>query len=133
MTGRAGLQGRRGDVVRGFTETRNVVSVEESIVEIRTTFGQRAAAEACAGRLVEERLAACVQVDGPVRSVYRWHGRVEAADEFRCTCKTTAERAQACVAAIERWHDYETPEVILSPVTATPAYASWVRASVAAG
>jgi periplasmic divalent cation tolerance protein len=109
------------------------VSVEESIVEIRTTFGQRAAAEACAGRLVEERLAACVQVDGPVRSVYRWNGRVETAEEFRCTCKTTVERAQACVAAIERGHDYETPEIILSPVTATPAYASWVRVSVAGG
>jgi uncharacterized protein involved in tolerance to divalent cations len=43
------------------------------------------------------------------------------------------ERAQACVAAIERGHDYETPEIILSPVTATPAYASWVRVSVAGG
>lgn len=109
------------------------MSVEESIVEIRTTFGQRAAAEACAGRLVEERLAACVQVDGPVRSVYRWNGRVETVEEFRCTCKTTAERAQACVAAIEHGHDYKTPEIILSPVTATPAYASWVRVSVAGG
>lgn len=110
-----------------------VVSIEHAIVEIRTTFGGRAAAEACAGRLVEERLAACVQVDGPVRSVYRWRGGVETAEEFRCTCKTSVERAPACVAAIERGHDYETPEIILSRVTATAAYASWVRASVADG
>ncbi len=111
----------------------NVVNSEDAIVEIRTTFGGRAAAEACAGRLVGERLAACVQVDGPVHSAYRWGGGVEVAEEFRCTCKTTAERAAACVAAIEGSHDYETPEVILSRVTATPAYASWVRASVAEG
>lgn len=107
-----------------------IVDSEDAIVEIRTTFGGRAAAEACADRLVEKRLAACVHVDGPVRSVYRWRGGVEVAEEFRCTCKTTAERAAACVAAIARCHEYETPEVILSRVTATPAYASWVRASV---
>lgn len=108
-----------------------IVSTEDAIVEIRTTFGGRAAAEACAARLVGERLAACVQVDGPVRSVYRWGGGVETAEEFRCTCKTTAARAPACIAAIESVHEYETPEVILSHAAATAAYASWVRASVA--
>ena len=106
------------------------MSVEESIVEIRTTFGQRAAAEACAGRLVEERLAACVQVDGPVRSVYRWNGRVETAEEFRCTCKTSVARAAACSAAILGVHEYATPELLVVVAQASPAYAAWVRAEV---
>ena len=101
------------------------------LVEIRTTFAAREAAEACAARLVAERVAACVQIDGPVTSVYRWQGRVETATEWRCTCKTTAARAAACRAAIRGLHDYATPEIIEMPAIATPAYAAWVRGSVA--
>ena len=101
-----------------------------SIIEIRTTFGARADAEACAARLVEQRLAACVQVEGPVRSTYRWQAAVEVAEEFRCTCKTTRERVQACVESLTSQHPYQTPEVLCSEVTATPAYAMWVRESV---
>ena len=101
-----------------------------TIVEIRTTFRSRAAAEACAERLVSDRLAACVQVDGPVRSTYRWRGAVESAEEFRCTCKTSSDRADDCTEAIRRSHDYETPELIVAMVSASTAYAAWVHASV---
>jgi periplasmic divalent cation tolerance protein len=104
----------------------------QSIVEIRTTFGTRADAEACAARLVTLRLAACVQVDGPVSSTYRWQSAVEVAEEFRCTCKTTGERADACIEALTAGHPYQTPEVIRAEVRASTAYAGWVRASVAA-
>ena len=103
-----------------------------SIVEIRTTFGTRADADACAVRLVGQRLAACVQVDGPVQSTYWWQAAVERAEEFRCTCKTTPDRAQACIEALTRNHGYQTPEVIRVDVSASAAYAAWVRASVAA-
>jgi periplasmic divalent cation tolerance protein len=105
----------------------------DSIVELRTTFGRRDAAEACATRLVAERLAACVQIDGPVSSSYRWQGRVERSEEFRCTCKTTVERAEACAAAMLQQHDYDVPELIRRVVTASSAYAAWVRESVAGG
>jgi periplasmic divalent cation tolerance protein len=104
-----------------------------SLVEIRTTFGTRADAEACAARLVERRLAACVQVDGPIRSTYRWQAVVEVAEEFRCTCKTTPDRAEACIEEVSSVHPYETPEVILAEVRTSAAYAAWVRASVASG
>jgi len=102
----------------------------ETIVEIRTTFGDRAAAEACADRLVRERLAACVQLDGPVASTYAWRGAVETTVEWRCTCKTTPERADACRAAIVAAHSYELPEIVITTVVAAPAYAAWVRESV---
>lgn len=102
------------------------------ITEIRTTFPTRDAAEACANRLVAERLAACVQIDGPVHSTYRWQDAVESAAEWRCTCKTTPARAAACVAAIVAQHPYTTPEVLVQESMATPAYAAWVRESVAA-
>jgi periplasmic divalent cation tolerance protein len=101
------------------------------LVEISTTFATREAAEACAARLVADHMAACVQIDGPVTSVYRWRGRVESAAEWRCVCKTTAARAAACRAAILSLHDYSTPQVIEMPATATPAYAAWVRGCVA--
>ncbi|MFM7109294.1 MAG: divalent-cation tolerance protein CutA [Planctomycetaceae bacterium] len=104
-----------------------------AIVEIRTTLGDRAAADALAARLVRERLAACVQLDGPVVSTYAWRGGVETAPEWRCTCKTTPGRAAACRAAIVAGHPYETPEIIESPAVASTAYAAWVRESVGDG
>lgn len=102
----------------------------DAIIEIRTTFQRRDDALACAERLVRERFAACVQVDGPITSVYRWEGTVETTEEFRCTCKTSRQRATDCTAAILAAHAYQTPEVIISEARATPAYANWVRASV---
>jgi periplasmic divalent cation tolerance protein len=101
------------------------------LVEIRTTFASRAAAEACAAWLVAERVAACVQIDGPVTSVYRWQAAVETATEWRCTAKTSPARAAACRAALVARHEYQTPEIISAVAHASAAYAAWVRASVA--
>ena len=102
----------------------------DTIVELRTTFSARDRAAACARRLVDGRFAACVQVEGPVTSVYRWQGAVEQAEEFRCTCKTSRRRAPDCSAAILGLHGYRTPELIVTESSATPAYAAWVRSSV---
>ena len=101
-----------------------------AIVEIRTTVGDRAAAESLAARLVGGRLAACVQIDGPVSSTYAWRGAVETTTEWRCTCKTTPERAAACRAAIRAAHPYELPEIIECAAAADEAYATWVRDGV---
>lgn len=101
-----------------------------TVVEIRTTFSSQDRAAACARRLIDERLAACVQIDGPMTSVYRWRGAVETTREFRCTCKTSEIRAAACVTAILSSHEYETPEMIVTVAQASPAYAAWVEAEV---
>lgn len=111
-------------------EHRPIDVAEGGFVEIRTTFGDRAAADTCARRLVAERLAACVQVDGPIVSTYAWRGTVETATEWRCSCKTTASRAADCRAVIATNHPYETPEIIESAIVAAGAYAAWLRASV---
>ncbi len=100
------------------------------LVEIRTTFDSRDAAMGCAERLVRDCLAACVQVDGPVTSTYVWNGALEQAEEWRCGCKTTRAMSDACVAAILAGHGYETPQVVVIPVEATPAYAAWVDTAV---
>ena len=102
-----------------------------ALVEIRTTCATEEAAAALAARLVRDRLAACVQIDGPVCSTYVWKGRPETATEWRCTCKTTMTRSADCAAAIAAGHTYETPEIIITPITASAAYAAWVRESVA--
>ncbi len=102
-----------------------------AIVEIRTTFDSRAAADACADRIVAGRLAACVQVEGPVGSTYRWRGAVETAAEWRCTIKTTAAAADRCIEAILAAHPYENPELLVSHPLTTQRYAAWVRDSVA--
>lgn len=106
--------------------------LESGIVEICTTFGSCQDASACAERLVANRLAACVQVDGPVTSTYRWQSAVETAEEWRCTCKTTFGRREACVAAIVGAHPFQTPQVTVAPVDTNAAYAAWVRESVEA-
>jgi periplasmic divalent cation tolerance protein len=100
------------------------------LVEIRTTFGSRDAALACAARLVRDRLAGCVQVDGPVISTYAWQGAIERADEWRCTCKTTSAAREACVAVILADHPYDTPQIVVVPVEASAAYAKWVHETV---
>lgn len=101
-----------------------------AIVEIHTTFPSRDEAERCGRKLVEDRLAACVQVAGPVTSIYRWSGAIETAAEFRCTCKTTAARAADCCAAIRGLHPYDVPEILSVMCTASADYARWVEESV---
>jgi periplasmic divalent cation tolerance protein len=110
--------------------TGPAIDAGDEIVEIRTTFDAAAAAETGATTVVRDRLAACGQIDGPIRSTYRWQGAVETATEWRCTFKTTVARSAACQAAIAAAHSYETPEIILVRAIASPAYAAWVRASV---
>lgn len=102
----------------------------QPLVEVRTTFPDRLRAEACARRLLEEGLAACVQIDGPVTSVYRWQGRIECAEEWRCTCKTTPAAAPACAAALVADHPYDLPEVLVARVEGGDAYGRWVADGV---
>lgn len=99
------------------------------ISEIRTTIGERKAAEEIARRLVEDRLAACVQIDGGIDSVYRWKDAVEHGVEWRLTVKTSLDRTAACVASLVAHHAYEVPEVLVTEVVASKAYADWVLRS----
>lgn len=87
-----------------------------------------AVAEGLARSLVEERLAACVNVVPGVRSFYRWEGRVETAGELLLVVKTRADRAAALAARVRELHPYELPEVLELPaVGGSPAYLDWLR------
>ncbi len=87
----------------------------------------RASAEKLALAIVEKRLAACVNILSPCRSMYRWEGKIEDVEEHPVLIKTTVERYPALEAAIRAAHPYELPEIIAVPLAAgLPAYLEWV-------
>jgi len=82
--------------------------------------------------LVEERLAACVNVSSPIRSVYRWQGKLTDDEEVLLVIKTTRELFDPLRRAVEKLHSYQVPEVICLPVIdGAPNYLNWIGASVA--
>lgn len=81
------------------------------------------------GRIaVEERLAACINILAPCRSIYRWNGGVEEAHEVPALFKTRADRADALIARIAELHSYDVPAAVAWPIEAAwPDYAEWVE------
>lgn len=99
------------------------------ILLVMTNMPDQASAEMLASALVEQRVAACVNVLAPVRSVYRWKGEVEAASEVPLLIKTTAVRYPMLEQAILAGHPYELPEIVAVSVEhGLPAYLDWVAA-----
>jgi periplasmic divalent cation tolerance protein len=102
-------------------------------VQVLTTAGSEEEAGRIASLLVERRLAACVQVVGPVVSRYRWQGEVEEEREWQCLAKTTRLAYAAVEAAIREAHSYDEPEIIATPIVAgSPGYLAWIDENVGA-
>jgi periplasmic divalent cation tolerance protein len=92
-----------------------------------TNLPDRDSAGRLAHALIEKRLAACVNVLSPCRSVYRWQGKTEDAEEFPMLIKTTLARYPELEAAIRAGHPYELPEIIAVPLAGGfPGYLEWV-------
>jgi periplasmic divalent cation tolerance protein len=103
-----------------------------SALLVLTNVPQRAAAERLADLLVEKKLAACVNILAPCRSVYRWQGAVQHDEEHPMLIKTTSERYAALEQALRAGHPYELPEIIAVPIErGLPAYLAWVAAETA--
>lgn len=101
-------------------------------VQVLTAAGSREEADAIAAALLDARLAACVQIVGPMQSRYRWQGRIESAEEWLCLVKTTAAASAGAVAAIARVHSYDTPEITVTAIVGGGAsYLAWIDAEVA--
>ena len=101
---------------------------------VLTNLPDRAAAERLADILIEKRVAACVNILAPCRSVYRWKGAVQHDEEHPLLIKTAAERYPDLEAAIRAAHPYELPEIIAVPIErGLPAYLEWLAAEAAPG
>ena len=95
---------------------------------VLVTVSSREEAERIAEPLVGEQLAACVNVVGPIRSIYRWQGAVQRDDEHLLLIKTTRARYAALEARVRALHSYDVPEVIALPIEMGSAdYLGWIR------
>jgi periplasmic divalent cation tolerance protein len=98
------------------------------IVIVLTTVPVGDQGEIIARALVEERLAACVNVHDPMTSLYRWQGALEREVERQVVIKTTRDRVPAIHARLMELHSYELPEFLVLPVAdGSTAYLDWVR------
>ena len=97
------------------------------LVVVLTTMPDDHRADELARTIVEERLAACVNVMSPMTSTYRWKGAVEREPERQLVLKTTRARLKALEARVRALHPYELPEfLVLTVEAASAAYAEWV-------
>ena len=102
-----------------------------SVVSVYCIFGSPDEAERIGRTVVEEGLAACINVLGPCRSVYRWHGEIETAEEVPAILKTSAEAADALISRIAGLHSYEVPCIAVWPIEKLLlSYAEWVEQCV---
>lgn len=99
---------------------------EQHSTVITTTDTEAAAAELARG-IVEARLAACVQIVGPIRSFYHWQGSVHDEQEWQCWAKTGTDRVAAVKEHIQRHHSYDVPEIVVLPIVdGSAAYLRWL-------
>ena len=102
-----------------------------SVVTIYVVFADPAEAQRIGMTIVEEKLAACVNILGPCRSIYRWEGAIETASETPALFKTTLDRADALIARVTDLHSYSVPAIVVWPIERLPAdYGDWVETSV---
>lgn len=100
-------------------------------IQVSTTIDSQEKAQAIAVALVEQRLAACVQISGPLESVYHWQGKVERSQEWMCTAKTRGTLFANVADAIRTLHTYDCPEILAIAITAaSPEYLSWLDAEL---
>jgi periplasmic divalent cation tolerance protein len=100
-------------------------------IVVVSTCASEEEAERIARLLVEERLAACVNIIPGVRSIYRWQGAVESAGEWLLVVKSTRALFDSLRIALEKAHSYELPEAIALPVLdGSPTYLNWIDGSL---
>ena len=100
----------------------------KTYIQVITTMPTREDAEKTALTLIEKKLAACVQIIGPVFSAYRWKGNVETAEEWQCVFKSRHDLFGKLEEAIKAVHPYETPEIIATVISAgSDDYIKWLH------
>jgi len=97
-------------------------------IQVVTATDKREDAEKIAITLIERKLAACVQIAGPIGSTYRWKGNIEKAEEWQCVIKSREDRYKEIEQVIKSIHPYEVPEIIAIPIIAgSGEYLDWLQ------
>jgi periplasmic divalent cation tolerance protein len=100
-------------------------------LQVITTIDTKERADTIGKKLLEKRLAACVQIEGPISSSYWWKGEIETAEEWRCIIKTTVEKYDEVERTVRSIHPYEEPEIIgLAIAAGSSTYLRWIEASL---
>jgi periplasmic divalent cation tolerance protein len=100
-------------------------------IEVVTTIEGKADAERIARALVEARLAACVQIRGPIISRFHWKGAIDTAEEWQCVAKSREDLFAQIDEAIRVIHPYEVAEILAVPIAAaSKAYLDWLEAAL---
>jgi periplasmic divalent cation tolerance protein len=103
----------------------------ESYIQVLTTTEKKEDAERIATCLVEKRIAACVQIAGPITSIYRWKGKIESALEWQCWIKSKEVLFKEIEKTIKSVHPYEVPEIIVVPIVeGSTEYLGWLESEV---
>lgn len=101
-----------------------------AIAVVATTCDQKEALQRIAQSLIQARLAACVQISGPIESCYRWEDQIETGVEWSASVKTLPEKLPRVLDAIKAAHPYQVPEIIIQTLTASPEYGLWLRQQI---
>ena len=101
-------------------------------IQVSTTTDKRKDAQKIANTLVDNRIAGCVQIVGPVVSTYWWRGSMETTEEWLCLIKTRKDLYGQLERVLKQIHPYETPEIVAVPITAgSKEYLDWLANELA--
>lgn len=100
---------------------------------VLTTMPPDERADALARTLIEERLAACVNVHAPMTSTYRWQGGTQVESERQVVIKTTRRSLAALATRLETLHPYDVAEFVVLDATASDAYGAWINETIRSG
>ena len=99
------------------------------LAQLITTVPSRDEALTLARDVVGHRMAACVQIVGPISSVYRWEGRIQEEQEFLCLMKAPSDRMSALVSFVRERHPYDSPEITtVESLFVDERYLAWAEA-----
>jgi len=106
----------------------SVCQKTDTMITLVTTVDRKEILEQIGKALLEKRLIACIQISGPITSMYWWKGVLEEVQEWVGTMKTTGELYPEVEAELRRLHPYEVPEIVATESTRVlPDYEKWVR------
>lgn len=102
--------------------------MKKKFIQIFTTTDKKDLAEKIADKLVQEKFSQCVQILGPIKSIYRWKGKIEKAEEWLCIIKCAEKNYKKIEKTIKELHTYEVPEIIAVPIIrGSKDYLRWLE------